>query len=602
MRFRRTAAALALSALAASASACGGSGTSGGSPGTSVSGGTVTFAEAPGSAPNYIFPLDALQYFDTTDINQFQELMWRPLYFFGRGNTVTLNRSLSLADPPVYSDGDRTVTIHLKPARWSDGTAITVRDVTFWINLLRANENDWGEYAPGYFPDDVPSVTTSGTSTVVLHLNGPVSPTWFTYNELSQIVPIPQHAWDKTTASGPVGNYDESRSGAHAVYAFLDSQSKQLSTYATNPLWQVVDGPWRLSRFDSDGYAVFVPNKHYFGHKPTLSRFVEEPYTSDSAEYDALRSGSLTYGYVPIGDIGQKALLKSDGYQVVPWFLWSMGFVAMNFHNPAQGPLYQQLYIRQAMQRLINERQLESAVLDGYGITDNGPVPNGPSTQYVDATVRKGPLGYSLAAAKALLASHGWRPGADGVDVCKRAGAGAGDCGAGIKAGTSLRFTMLYSAGVTTVDEEAQALKSSFSQAGIDLALSEAPETQVSAVAVPCAATQADCSWGMAYWGDSWEFSPDNYPTGEVAFATGAVGNFGSYSDARMDALVKATTTQPGRGPLDAWQDYTAEQVPMLFMPIAPNQISAISDKLHGAVPQPVDGLTITPELWTLSK
>jgi peptide/nickel transport system substrate-binding protein len=603
VKSRRIAAYLLLLALASSASACATTGapssTAGGKP---IVGGTVTFAEAPGSPPNYIFPLDSLQYFNTSNINQFQNLMWRPLYFFGQGSNVILNEPLSLAEPPVYSNNDSRVTIHLKAVRWSDGEPLTARDVTFWINLLRANKNDWGEYAPGYFPDDVTSVTTRGESTIVLDLAGRVNPTWFTFNELSQIVPIPQQAWDRTSPNGPIGNYDETQAGARAVYKFLNAQSMDLNTYATNRLWQIVDGPWRLASFSPDGYAVFVPNKHYFGHKPTLAKFVEVPYTSESAEYDALRYGSLTYGYVPISDLGQKALLESQGFQIVSWYLWSMNIIPMNFNNPVQGPLYRQTYIRQAMQRLINERQLESAVLDGYGITDNGPIPNGPSTQYVDATVKAAPLGYSLAAAKSLLRSHGWRQGAGGVAMCERPGVGGGECGAGIKAGTPLQFTMVYAAGVATISQEAQALKSSFSQAGINLTLTQEPAAQVYAAAVPCTSHQSDCSWGMAYWGNGWEFSPDNYPSGEVAFATGAVGNFGSYSNAKMDALIKATTTEPGSAPLDVWQNYTAEQLPMLFMPVSPVQVSAISMKLHGAVPQPVDGLTLTPEFWWLSK
>lgn len=603
MRCRRAAAVLAFTTLAVTASACGTTGSPTGSKSSSpVVGGTATFAEAPGSPPNYIFPLDSLQYFNTTNINQFQNLMWRPLYFFGSGNDVTLNKQLSLADPPSYSDHDRSVTIHLKTVHWSDGKLLTARDVTFWINLLRANKNDWGEYAPGYFPDDVSSVSTSGQYTIVLKLSDQVNPTWFTYNELSQIVPIPQQAWDKTSQSGTVGNYDETTAGAHAVYKFLNAQSSDLSTYATNPLWKVVDGPWRLSSFHPDGYAVFVPNTHYFGHKAMLAKFVEVPYTSDSAEYDALRSGSLTYGYIPVTDIGQKSLLESQGFRVVPWYLWSMNIIPMNFNNPTQGVLYRQTYLRQAMQRLIDEPQLESAILDHYGITDNGPIPNGPSKQYVDATVKGGPLGYSLSAAKSLLSNHGWKKNPEGVEVCQRPGKASQDCGAGIKLGTHLDLTMLYSAGIAYVSEEAQALKSAFSEAGIDLTITEEPFSQVEAAAVPCTSAQSDCSWGMAYWGNGWEFSPDNYPSGEVAFATGAVGNFGGYSNSEMNRLIKATTSLPGAQPLNEWQNYTAEQLPMLFMPVAPYQISAISTKLHGTLPQPVDGLTLTPELWSLSR
>ena len=59
------------------------------------------------------------------------------------------------ANAPVYSDHDRVVTIRLKPARWSDGEAVSARDVIFWINLLKANKADWASYVPGGFPDNV---------------------------------------------------------------------------------------------------------------------------------------------------------------------------------------------------------------------------------------------------------------------------------------------------------------------------------------------------------------------------------------------------------------------------------------------------------------
>ena len=31
------------------------------------------------------------------------------------------------------------------------------------------------------------------------------------------------------------------------VLSYLESQAKDLKTYATNPLWQTVDGPWKLT-------------------------------------------------------------------------------------------------------------------------------------------------------------------------------------------------------------------------------------------------------------------------------------------------------------------------------------------------------------------
>ena len=336
-------------AAAVLAAGCTGSAGSSGSPaatssGHKVSGGNITFAEVPGAPPNYIFPMDSLAYYSTNNLAQFQYLMWRPLYWIGDHSQIVVNQPLSLAEQPVYSRGNTVVTINLKHYQWSDGKPVTSRDVVFWINLLRANKVNWGEYAPGFFPDDVTKVTAPSSSQVVLTLNGPVNPQWFTESELTQISPLPQHAWDKTSATGKIGNYDTSTSGARAVYKFLAGQLTQLRTYATNPLWQVVDGPWKLSSFSPSGLAKFVPNSTYSGPvKASAASFTEVPYTSESAEYDALRAGQLSYGYVPFTDVAQKGLIQSQGYQVAPWYLWSMNIIPINFHNPTVGHLFQQL-------------------------------------------------------------------------------------------------------------------------------------------------------------------------------------------------------------------------------------------------------------------
>ena len=48
-----------------------------------------------------------------------------------------------------------TATIQLKSWRWSDGQPVTSRDVQFWFNVLAANKNNWWDYTPGEFPDNV---------------------------------------------------------------------------------------------------------------------------------------------------------------------------------------------------------------------------------------------------------------------------------------------------------------------------------------------------------------------------------------------------------------------------------------------------------------
>ena len=301
------------------------------------SGGVVTFAEAPSAPPNYILPMESSTYFSVNNTNQFMQLMYLPLYWYGQKGEPVLNPSLSVARPPVFSDHNTVVNITLKHWRWSNGTPITARDVIFWMNLLSAVTDPkapsvgsssapgpgWGGAVPGAFPANLVSYEVTGTYSLQFKLNSSYNPTWFTYNELSQIYPLPQASWDKLSSGGAVGNYDTSAvarvpvagttptqyqpadpgtatSGALAVAQYLNLQSQDLATYQTNPLWQVVDGPFRLTQFTSSGFVKMVPNKNYSGPaKPTISAFEELPFTSDAAEFNDLHNGSLTIGYIP---------------------------------------------------------------------------------------------------------------------------------------------------------------------------------------------------------------------------------------------------------------------------------------------------------------
>ncbi len=108
--------------------------------------------------------------------------MYLQLYQF---TNTGIDAANSLADAPVYSDGNKVVTIHLKSFKWSDGTPVTARDVEFFFNLAKANEDQWSGYVLGQFPANVTSLTSPNSSTIVAHLNKAYDPVWFTDNELS---------------------------------------------------------------------------------------------------------------------------------------------------------------------------------------------------------------------------------------------------------------------------------------------------------------------------------------------------------------------------------------------------------------------------------
>jgi peptide/nickel transport system substrate-binding protein len=569
-------------------------------PSTSTAGGTVTFALGPGVKPDFIFPLVDGAHYSVANIEQFQRLMWRPLYIYGKAGKPVLNQEASLANPPAYTAGNRKVTITLKPYKWSDGKPVTSRDFTFFLNLLRANKKSWAAYLPGDIPDNVKSVTIVSARKFTLNLNGAYSPTWFTGNQLSQIMPIPQHAWDKKSASDPVGNYDTTAAGAVAVYNFLFGEAKKPSTYATNPLWQVVDGPWKLSEYRTDGYAAFVPNKAYSGSpKPTIDKFVQQPFTTASAELNVLRSGGIDYGYLPASEVAQAKALESQGFKFSPWIQWGINYLPFNFANPDKGPIFKQLYVRQALQMVIDQKGYVKNLLKGYGWPTVAPVPLQPANPYVSPLVKKGVYPYSPEKASALLKAHGWTVKPDGVTTCTSPGVGAGKCGAGVASGTGLEFKFEYATGDPVTEQEVQAFQSAAAQIGVKLDLSSGPFNQVIADMAPCQTGQK-CVWEMGFWGGGWLYGVNPIPVGDQQFLCGAGANFGKYCDPVNDANIRGVQHNAGTAPMYKFQDYMARQLGVLWMPYAPTQLSMIKTSLKGVVQSPI--LSLFPEEWSISK
>jgi len=601
--------ALAMTVAACSGSSGGSSGAIGtGNTGSSAPkgveqhGGTVTIAEV-GASPNFIFPLPPATNTDGYNVNLTQG-MWPYLVYSGDGAQSVINPQESLTSSITYGDGGKQVTLDLKDWNWSDGQPITSRDFTFVYDLLKANASNWEGYVPGLFPDDVAKVTTPDAHTVVLDLTKAYNPSFFTDDVLSTIPLLPQHAWDKTSVGGAVGNADETTAGAKAVYAFLQKQGGDMTTFATNPLWKVVDGPWSLSAFRSDGYYSYVPNTHYSGpDKPVVSSVVETPFTTDTAELNVLRSGNtLDVGGLPLNDVKQAGELEADGYSVASIPVPGVAGIIPNLYDSAVGPELQQLYIRQALEDLIDRPQIVSKVYGGYADPGNGPVPltaTGPWASPLEKS--GGPYPYNPSKASALLQAHGWKVVPNGKTVCQSPGTGAAQCGAGITAGEPLTFQLAYSSGNTATNEQEAAIQSSEAQDGITIDLKSEPfNTLIGSIGSCTAASHpaATCSWQLVDYG----YDPyPLYPAGDGFFNSTGDNNSGGYSSPEMDKLIDATEFGSQTSDFFAYEDYTAEQLPWLWLP---NQESILvyRKNLQGVTPlNPFSG-GLNPEVWYFTK
>ena len=561
----------------------------------------VTMAASLNSPPNAIFPLTTAANATETNINQFEFLLYQPLYWLGSPTSVGVNYGDSLAQKPVVTpDGSNSmVTITLKPYKWSNGEPVTSRDVEFWINLLKANKADWWDYTPGKFPDNILAASYPNSSTIKLLMKGTYSSSWL-INELSQIVPIPQNVWDRTSLTGPVGNYDETTAGAQQVYKFLSAQSSTLTTYATNKLWKVVDGPFKLSGYNATtNEATFTPNKNWSGSpKPSISELQLVTYSSNAAEFDALQSGDLTYGFIPSDDIPEKSRVASEGYTVAPWVQWNIGFLQVNYTDPVEGPVLSQLYVRQALQHLIDQKSLIAHTMGGYGYPTYGIVPTTPASASLSPQEKAGYYHYSPSAASNLLTQHGWVKGSNGILTCQRPGRASTECGANIPKGRVLDLKYAYQSGVSDLQEQALALQSSFAKVGVELILVPKSLDALYGIDAACTTTSA-CPWDLLLFPGGWGYEPSyEVPTGSALIATGGADNAGGYTSQKVDTYL--SEVDQGIGGLKTFYDYenyVAQQLPMLWMPEIVDQISAVKSNLTGWSPQEPQ-LNITPQDW----
>ena len=211
----------------------------------------------------------------------------------------------------------------------------------------------------------------------------------------------------------------------------MTAQSSSLSTYGSNPLWQVVDGPFKIQSFDPSTDATdLIANPKYTGtQKAHIAGIDELAFTSTSSEFNQLLTGKLDVGYVDFSDLAQVPTLEKDGYNVWGYPEFGFEYIVYNFKDKTGNfdKIISQLYIRQALAHL----QDEPALLKSKGVFDNAggeayaSVPVVPTSPFTPSNAKVNPYPYSIKAASKLLKSHGWDVKPGGTTTCSKPGTGA---------------------------------------------------------------------------------------------------------------------------------------------------------------------------------
>ncbi|WP_406441634.1 peptide ABC transporter substrate-binding protein [Streptomyces sp. NBC_01613] len=563
-RTRLLAAGVTLSAGTLLLAGC--SGTSGTS---SASKNSINYALPANFTPNWILPIGTAAHLNTNNIS-IANTLWEPLIAYdGSTGKIAWNKAGSIATAADFAADNKSVKITLGDRHWSDGKPITSSDVKFWFDLIKANKSQWAGYNPGKAPDNWTSFKTDDDRHFTITFDKAYNPQWMLANELSLINPLPQHAWDK--AGSP-----------KAAWTYLNNAAKNIGSYDKNALWKTISGPYAVKSFSTAGKVVLTANKKYDGgEKPGIPTVNLLPFTTADAEKNALRSGSVDYGYIEATDLDQKASFTGQGYEVKPWSGWAITYMPYNFNNPAMGAVFKQLYARQAVQRSIDQTSLAKVVFNGTAVPGYGPVPQAQTSDFVSQTQKDDPYPFSTSAAKSLLTSHGWTA-QGGVMTCTSPGTGESQCGDGVAKGTKFQMQVLSQSGSTVTDNMMSAIQSSLAKTGIKFSIKTAPVNSVLSQTPPCTASQSICKWQLSFFGTagSWYFNA--FPTGDSLFQTKGGSNFGNYSDAAVDKLISASTTSSST---QAVQDYSAalaKDLPVIWLPEPVYQISVMKKGLGG--------------------
>jgi len=456
-------------------------------------------------------------------------LLYPNLLWINRFADIDWSRSLAST---VTTTDNTTFTITLRPWHWSDGVPVTANDVAYGFSLIKKLGPEWPGYGGGGLPDIVKSLTVLSPSQFTVMTTHSVNPTWFIYNGISGLAPLPEHAWKQYT---------------------LD-QLFQLQS--TPSLYDVVDGPLKLQKFDVGLDAVFVPNPEWEGNKMHFSRLVFRFLQGDGAAVQGVESGDTDAAELPAALYNAVGNFPGVHVEVLPQAAYQ-NVTVLNFDNPSMA-FFKDVRVRQAMEDSIDQDAIIHNLEHGHGDPAYGPVLHS-MTAFLTPDMRKGifPVGYNPAKSRALLAQAGFTPGPDGIMQ---------------KNGKRLSFTYLEESGTGSITELDEIVQADMRKVGIEMKIKQMEFNQMLAL----------MSGHPKGWDATGVGQPvAEYPSGEGEYETGAFQNSGDYSDPMMDKLINENVSQPGIEHLYAYETYTSEQQPVIWEPRERPTI-LVNNRLHG--------------------
>ena len=284
-------------------------------------------------------------------------------------------------------------------------------------------------------------------------------------------------------------------------------------------------------------------------------------------------------------------------YNLNPLYSWAINYFPYNFNSTADGgnagKIFSQLYFRQAVQYLVDQPAYIKSFAHGYGVGTYGPVPSEPQNAYATSYEKTNPYPYNPSKAKSPAEQSRVECGRRRYRYVPEAGHG----GRAVRR----RHPQGRQAGLRPpVRRWPVADHRHDERREVELVLrwhqhdplhrhvrhGDRERHAVQRQRVHVAAGELGCRVDLL---------ARLLPIGEEIFQTGAGSNSGSYSNPTNDANIKATNFQDVT--LSKYENYLAQQLPVVYQPNYANPFNEIATNLKGATPLNVLQ-AITPENW----
>lgn len=286
-----------------------------------------------------------------------------------------------LAENYTISTDGKEYTFILKPGlEFTDGTPLTADDVVYTIQqiqnpILKSPKRAHWEGITVQKIDD---------RTVKFILGQAYAP----FLDNATIGILPQELWENTPTD-----------------AFA------LSDVNTNP---VGSGPYKLKSIkkNNNGIPLFyelTPNDAYTLGRPLIAKIIFKFYPNEKMLEEAYLAGEID----SINGISPEFAKGLEGRGNVIYSA-SLPRVFGLFFNQSENPILADLSVRRALDLSVDREYIVDTVLQGFGTTLNGPVPESFIEDSPTATTST-PYEDRLRAANTLLDKAGWITNADGI-------------------------------------------------------------------------------------------------------------------------------------------------------------------------------------------